>query len=1013
MTVLEARARSAPLAGRRVVSRLRDACARIPHGCLGNSAPDWFQWFTSLKQHDKYALISRCAEDAGALPSLVSRPFFAVLRPLLVAGLDETRAAVQELNLAVDGAFYVSMLKTLHQDLLKICGLTLYTLLLEQVPDPTATSYEKWIQSFGHESWLQAVTRYPMLGRYLFDSVVQSVAAVREVLSRLKRDLDDLVREGFVVSNAAQITASDFALSDRHVAGRRVVRLRFVDGSSLIYKPRELLNEALVNQELFSLLPAGLRVGVGHRILARPGYGWTEDVLRFTSVRSPEELWLESARGAALLFLLNATDMHVENAMLTASGLHLVDLETLAAAPPFPTQPNEPETFTALTSGLLEQDLEATLSNIAGTCDLFRPPINTKPHYYFKECPERGVQLVVQDGRGPINVKVTRSAVTSQSIEAFTSEFTRAIVALRPILRAWLRGSSLRCSSRFVPRPTVFYERVQQRLYHPRLLTDGALVSLELADLVNLIPRQRRLARCWAAIVEDEFVQLARGDVPYFWYRWGSKTLHTPTSPSIPQFFAESGLEQLKARLVDSDLNEIAEQERLLRASLLMARASRSRANHFGEYPRRSTLLDDAPDLTEQLLQDWSVRITKAASVATSTPTKWLTLDVGSAHGRWGVQSGDRGFYGGYWGIVLGLEASAWALETHACSSTRELGNFLASEANDSRRWLAADLHTFARATPGLSGYAGVIRSWTLLSKLNPQRWEHLQVASVDLLLKALAIDNGDSNGACDYLSGTCGTVALAIGLNKIGSLSARPLERVLRRWTRCVRDEWYSSEQGTKHLGSRSVAGFAHGRAGLISTLASASSYWSNAGHGSLASELAEIARMVRGADDGALIATKESWYDLRVSASEKPLMNRSWCHGTTGIAMSRLDAMETQDYSTIRSDLARALRQSRAAINSQDLDIYCCGECGEIDMLADYAAKRTVKGARGLARLRGLHLVERLVIDGHFRGPVGLTTPELGPGLFQGAAGILYTLARLARGGIPRLVPGPGAWV
>src|SRR5262249_22139482 len=119
---------------------------------------------------------------------------------------------------------------------------------------------------------------------------------------------------------------------DRHRNGRCVLLAKFDSGFQLVYKPKSLAVD-IHFQELLSWLnflgsqPAFCTL----RMLDRGAYGWSEFVASETCDSLPALRRFYQRQGAylALLYVLEATDLHCEN--LIAAGEHpvLVDLEAI------------------------------------------------------------------------------------------------------------------------------------------------------------------------------------------------------------------------------------------------------------------------------------------------------------------------------------------------------------------------------------------------------------------------------------------------------------------------------------------------------------------------------------------------------------------------------------------------------------------------------------------------------------------------------------------------------------
>ena len=120
---------------------------------------------------------------------------------------------------------------------------------------------------------------------------------------------------------------------DAHGGGRRVTKLRFESGLTLIYKPHPVGLEVIWGRAVGWL---AARSGLGPfrtpAILARTGYGWIE-YLRPRRPASPageERLARRAGALLALLDILEVRDVHRDNLIAVGEQPVLVDAETLA-----------------------------------------------------------------------------------------------------------------------------------------------------------------------------------------------------------------------------------------------------------------------------------------------------------------------------------------------------------------------------------------------------------------------------------------------------------------------------------------------------------------------------------------------------------------------------------------------------------------------------------------------------------------------------------------------------------
>jgi lantibiotic biosynthesis protein len=196
-----------------------------------------------------------------------------------------------------------------------------------------------------------------------------------------------------------------------------------------------------------------------------------------------------------------------------------------------------------------------------------------------------------------------------------------------------------------------------------------------------------------------------------------------------------------------------------------------------------------------------------------------------------------------------------------------------------------------------------------------------------------------------------------------------------------------------------RDLCGLAHGAAGIAWAL------------GSLAAATAD-ARFLE-AVDGArqyerswFQRVENSWPDLRPGTSPPgaPLVCPAlWCHGATGIGLSRLALFRLAEHPSLAAEAASALQSATNAASqalrespTEGLTL-CHGLGGTLLLLltAHHALEETehLDAARWLAQ----SALDRLAED-PATWPSGVPNGAFSPGLMTGLAGAMYALARVA---------------
>ncbi len=352
---------------------------------------------------------------------------------------------------------------------------------------------------------LSLLAEYPVLVRLVAIAVRQRAEFFLEVLQHLRLDRD-LLGEVAGVPKLGSLVNVTWDLGDRHRGGRNVLSLSFSCGGSLIYKPKSLGVDLTFQRLLVWFNGAGFAPEFRTlQMLDRETYGWQERVQAeaCTSADDVARFFQRQGGNLALLYLLGATDGHLQNVI--ASGEHpiIVDLETLlhpssSVADGDATDPAE----TALLDSVLRTGL--------------------LPHPSFRTPYGRGVNMSGFGGGDPkqlpFPVPVWRAVGTDQ-VRVSEENSAAPEASNRPLLAgkrqdaidyrdalmegfakayqlvqrkrgsfleeggplSWFEGRE----TRVVLRPTMVYSQLRQAMHHPDALREGLDQEVLLAWLGN------------------------------------------------------------------------------------------------------------------------------------------------------------------------------------------------------------------------------------------------------------------------------------------------------------------------------------------------------------------------------------------------------------------------------------------------------------------------------------------------------------------------------------------------
>lgn len=444
--------------------------------------------------------------------------------------------------------------------------------------------YVSFLQELRSGGLEEILEEHPVLARLLAQALDRWGDSIEECLQRLARDLPLLQETLAHGAELSLIAGLDVELSDPHRGGRRVFRLDFASGCSLIYKPRSLGLEAAWSTWVAQCNRAGLTPHLrAAAVLDRATHGWMEYV-RAAPCQSEAELEHHHERSGmqlALLYALAGTDYHNEN--LIAAGAHpvLVDHEMLvspllrplegAGATPMPMHsvlrtrllpsPESPDPDHGTeTSGL---------GGLGGVLTGFQRPV-------WRGINTDGMQLTLEPWRTRVRSNVPslkgRPHPAAEHLDALLRGFRSMYGFLVEHREEWLAPDGPLEQLRGLPvrvllRSTQSYGWLLEHLLEPEFLRDGIDRSIELDLLSRAFLRAGQRHAAWPA-VQEEAASLDRMDIPRFTGHTDGTEVILESGKRLPKLTVTSGFELARTTLLGLGPEDLERQVQLIRDAL-------------------------------------------------------------------------------------------------------------------------------------------------------------------------------------------------------------------------------------------------------------------------------------------------------------------------------------------------------------------------------------------------------------------------------------------------------------
>jgi type 2 lantibiotic biosynthesis protein LanM len=849
---------------------------------------------------------------------------------------------------------------------------------------------------------LAILRQYPVLARMVVETLDRWKEVSLELLERLAADWTDLLALFAPDRSPGALVGVRTGLGDPHRCGRSVTLFRFSSGLRLIYKPKPLRVEVAFQDLLRWLGRKGFQPGFRTlRVLDRGRYGWIEFVEAgpCADEGAVRRFYRRQGGYLALLWLLEAVDIHWEN--LIAAGEHpvLVDLETLFQPRIHELGKEVDEARggrvlekTALTTGLLpsrawiEGEGEGVeLSGLAGTGGQTAPPAlqtahagTDEMHYSLQPAKiHAGDNLPTLAGEAvPVSPYLGEVVDGFSCMARLFREHRQEMTAPEGPLAAFAEAEV-----RVVVRPTRSYALLLFETFHPYMLGDA-------------LDRDRLLDRLWLAAREHPVIErlmlaerddLLHGDIPMFTTRPGTRDVWSWDGRRFADLQPDSGLERVSDRLASLDEGELSRQAWLVHNSLASLDLQLGSPAWYDFRP-------DDPPAGEELLAAAEAVGDRLAALALRGPrdAHWFApqmVRIGSVH--WELQPARLDLHLGLPGIALFL---AWLGEILGAPRFTDLARAAVVTMNEQLRYGRKALSTIG----AFSGWGGLVWTFTHLSALwgdEPLLAEAERIALEEI--PPLVPEDTHS----DLVAGASGCLIALLTLHGV-----RPSDRLAEVAVACgervlARALPMASGVGWQMVlaGPTPLAGLSHGVAGIAWPLLRLATLTGDRRFHDTALAGLNYERSLYRPD-------QRNWPDLRQAVTPErtiePGSMWAWCHGAPGIGLGRLAGLPYLDDETVRGEIETAV-ESTIENGFGGNHCLCHGDLGNLEVVT-MAATRL---GRPDWQERSGRLAGGILAGIRERGwLLGLPGRTESPGMMVGLAGIGYGLLRLAA---PQRVP------
>jgi type 2 lantibiotic biosynthesis protein LanM len=714
----------------------------------------------------------RDAASGGRVFAHPLRPFLAVTRSRFEASLGEGLLATAVDLHAVWGQLEVVLEGRLGEIAARTMVLEMHTARRSGTlrGKTGADRFADFLRLLSGRDALSALfDRYPVLARLLGETCLRTTEAIVELLQRFTADRALLVSgllAGGPLGRLVEVTPGS---GDVHAGGRSVTLLGFDDGRRLVYKPRPLGLQARWGELLGwfaeiqpELAPRAVEV------LPRDGYGWAEFVPALPCREQGEVELFYRRQGVllALLYALDATDMHCENLIACADQPVIVDVETLFhPAWSLDTQNGPDPAMAQLNRSVMRTALlPKMLLGEHGALDVSAFGAETGAEYpvelpRWADAGTDSMRLV--HGRVPFAGGSNRPVLSGDAVdpnlyrESLLSGFRvgyESIVDHRDELTgeggilARFAGEEIR----LVMRATQTYAVLLAEATHPDLFVSGDARQRAFDPLTEDTGNKHL-----APLTPHEIDDLRAGDVPMFTTFAGSTDVRTTRGHHLPSLLVRSGLARALDKIGLMGAVDRRQQEWLIDATLA---TKQKRVVHGSGEPLSGTVAAVVPDSQRILALASGIGDDLVARAChDGERANWLGLEL--VDGRhWTVLPMGAGLAEGYCGTALFLAQLGRLTGTSRYSE-------LAAKAVRTLPMLIAVLveHPELAREVGSGGFFGLGGITYAIARIANLLGDHALAACLPAALAALAAADTAKAGVGE---GTAGALAAVLAVH-------------------------------------------------------------------------------------------------------------------------------------------------------------------------------------------------------------------------------------------------------
>lgn len=771
---------------------------------------------------------------------------------------------------------------------------------------------------------------YPLLKQRLDSILHNHIINYNDLNIRVKRDKEEIHKKfGFNMEDLADCHIK-YGVSDYH-RGLKSICIIEKDNRRIIYKPRsgkiDIYWRTFI--DWFNSKEPSLRLA-NIEILDKGEYHWQEfvDNKPCKSEREIQRLYYRIGILAAISYIFKIEDLHMENIIVNGEFPYIVDLETIFQVDGFQSGDLELKSATDILNKSIRQSILSTqlfpTSTKFHNSDVDISGITGKGGQVIKGGKVKIVdqftdemKIVREDGvtehKGNIGCKADQyidpKDYTREIIEGFKEGYILLQNNKEELLEMINSGGLFDdVNPRYLFRNTNLYATIFEMSKNPKYLKDKSDIN----RLYHLLFNTKENAQ-FKEIYESELEDLFNDDIPYFYGNINSRIVYS-SKGSICFTLNKTPLIKLSERVRDLSQDHMDIQIDFIKQSMAKHKKTWNTIRDKRIHLNIKTKKDD--DLLIQTAKDIGDSLINNAIIDENTGTiNWM--DLQNAFPTWAIKAQDTSLYNGLSGNAIFFSSLYMATGDKKYEDT--LQKILRTIEIDSNKVNNENTSVF-------NGIYSLAYLYTFLYNQTANKNMLEKSRHIVQKYQGLILDNM----AYDIIDGISGILILILNIYEL-SIDESLKELAIFIGKNLVENihiengQAYWRKDNTNKL---MITGFSHGLSGVIYGLSKLYKITEN-------KEYRDIIKDLINVENSYYDNEAKNWIDLRVgNTSEMDNTPIHWCHGASGIGLSRIKCADIIDTS---SDIARSLGITNEKGLYLDSDCLCHGNLGNIEFLLE----------------------------------------------------------------------------